>query len=193
MAVVQLHGCRAGWPHREQARSHRGSGLNMGFVSTGDRVWERACSRWRWFICMDVGLAGLIASKLAPIGVLGCTWVSCPLEIECGSELARDSGGSSAWMSGWLASSRASSLPQGGWVEHGVRVHWRSSVGASLLAMAVVQLHGCLFLTPHVRRSGIPHLQSRPITNPIRSSTSYALLDRHSPSLETSRKESHPP
>ena len=29
-------------------------------------MWERACSRWRWFSHMDVGLTGLIVSKPVP-------------------------------------------------------------------------------------------------------------------------------
>jgi hypothetical protein len=43
---------------------------------------------------MDAGLAGLIASRLAPTGGLCWIWILYSLKIECGSELARDGGGS---------------------------------------------------------------------------------------------------
>ena len=59
---------------------------------------------------MDVGLAGLIASRLAPTGFGVCmSFVSAEDPVW---ELARDSGGSVTWMLGLLASSRASPLPQ---------------------------------------------------------------------------------
>ncbi|CAH0228018.1 hypothetical protein SRABI06_02564 [Pseudomonas brassicacearum] len=76
-------------------------------------------------------------------------WMLCLLKIECGSEPARDGGGSATWMFDLLPSSRAGSLPQVFCVVSRRCEHPKPFVGASLLAMAVVQLHGCSTCCPH--------------------------------------------
>ena len=71
-------------------------------------MWERACSRWRWFSHMDVGLLASSRASSLPQRNSGCTRILCRLKIQCGSELARDGSGSVTWMLGQLAGS----LPQ---------------------------------------------------------------------------------
>jgi hypothetical protein len=94
-------------------------------------LWERACPQWRSVRRRNLECTGPIASKLTP--TLDC--IRPDHSINCGSELARDGGVSDAAILNVLAPSRASSHP-----------HWtaslrttRSTVGASLLAMAECQ------------------------------------------------------
>jgi len=121
MAVCQPLMIWLGWRHREQARSHR-----FLWWAT-DPLWEPACWRWRCVSRWCFDWAGAIASKLAPTGFCGGP------QTHCGSQPAGDSGMSVADALAGPAPSRAGSLPQVFVVGH------RSTVGASLLAMAVCQ------------------------------------------------------
>ncbi|MET3456233.1 hypothetical protein ABIC88_002807 [Pseudomonas kilonensis] len=82
--------------YREQARSHRGSVPDTNFLPAEDPMWERACPRWRWHIQHPGKLTRRYREQaLLPQRDLCQTQISCPLKIQCGSELARDGGGTS--------------------------------------------------------------------------------------------------
>ena len=67
-----------------------------------------------------------------------------------------DGGGSVTWMLGVPASSRASSLPQGGCAGYKFCVRWRLNVGAGLLAKAMCQLAVMLDVPASSRASFAP-------------------------------------
>ena len=122
------------WRHREQARSPQGLAACLDGVGLRDPMWERACSRWRW-VCWyrcwmgwrhrgqarsPQGLAACLdgVGLRDPVWERACSrwrWVCWP---RC-------------WM-GWRLRGQAR-LPQGSVM----CLNPRSSVGASLLAMAV--------------------------------------------------------
>ncbi|YAF60331.1 hypothetical protein DOCECA_09120 [Pseudomonas sp. E102] len=87
---------------------------------------------------------------------LGCPWDSCQPQIQCGSEPARDGGASvdeDAECAGVFASRLA---PTGGCVALGIQVSRRFNVGASLLAMAVLQLRKMLNVPASSRAGSLP-------------------------------------
>ncbi|MSU92683.1 hypothetical protein EB795_01775 [Pseudomonas mandelii] len=71
------------------------------------------------------------------------------LEIHCGSEPARDSSLSVTSIPNVPPPSRAGSLLHWIVVEHEIRMRWRSTVGASLLAIALCQSHQCRMCCRH--------------------------------------------
>ncbi len=76
--------CWPCWPHRRQAASHRVD-VVLDLVP-GTRLWEAACRRWLWSRrSRCVGLAGLIAGKPPPTGLM-LFWISC-LAPDCGRQL----------------------------------------------------------------------------------------------------------
>ncbi len=101
--------------------------------------------------CIDVGCAGVFASKLAPTVLLRLFTELMSTAGPCGSELARDSGGSACGEAGCARDNGGSACGEAGWagafasrlaptgfgVGSGCCGHPQSLVGASLLAIAV--------------------------------------------------------
>jgi hypothetical protein len=113
-------------------------GLGVGYACAAGPLWERACSRNRWFSHGDVGCAAAFASRLAPTEEMGWALDVHAPQNPCGSEPARESGGSVMEMLDVPPPSRAGSLPQRKWVGRWMCMRRRTHVGASLLAKAVV-------------------------------------------------------
>ena len=81
-------------PLREQARSHSGSASCLVCEFTEDQVWERACSRWRWVSRHPCSMCRPLREQArSHSGSASCLVLNSP-RIKCGSELARDGGGS---------------------------------------------------------------------------------------------------
>ncbi len=73
-------------PHREQARSHRGSRARLHFVPGRGQLWERGLPAKAVYRSQISGVCtGLIASRLAPTGDRGRGYISCLAGVNCGS------------------------------------------------------------------------------------------------------------
>ncbi len=86
----------------------------------------------------------------------GCSQMRRPPQITCGSELAREGGGSACIDVECDAAIASRLAPTGDGGVHRCGVHHRSSVGASLLAKAVGQLASMLNVTPSSRAGSLP-------------------------------------
>ncbi len=71
--------------HREQAHSYRVLCRKQNLSSNTNPLWERACSRKRWFSHIDVECATAIASRLAPTGFIGVHKIRYTPQIPCRS------------------------------------------------------------------------------------------------------------
>ncbi len=156
LAVGQLAAMLAGRPPSSKLGSHKGSRVVTRFVSTTHSSVGAS------LLAMAMGqlagmLDGLPSSRASPLpqGFSGGYKICVHHPFRCGSELARDGGGSGCGDVG-RATVIASKLGS----HRGSRVVTRfvstthSSVGASLLAMAMGQLAGML--------DGLPSSASKP-------------------------------
>ncbi len=79
--------CQQAHRHREQARSHRGSGANSGHVAGRNPMWERACSRWRQHIQHQCPQTHRYHEQARlPQGIWGELRSCSQTAIQCGSE-----------------------------------------------------------------------------------------------------------
>ncbi len=121
--------------HREQARSHTGSSVGKKLVfGTDPSVGAKLARDSGGSACLDVGYAGVIASKLAPTLDLQWTRNLCSAQIPLGEQsLLAIAVGQLAWILDMPASSRASPLPH--WIVSGQETCvWHSSLCGSELA-----------------------------------------------------------
>ncbi|WP_161798366.1 hypothetical protein [Pseudomonas ogarae] len=95
----------------------------------------------------NIDWPGLIASKLAPTEDLRRTQDQHPQQNQCGSELARDGGGSGNNNIDWPGLIASKLAPTEDCGVHKTNIHNRTNVGASLLAMAAST-------TPQIPRPG---------------------------------------
>ncbi len=102
-------------PHRQQARSHRGSRARLHFVPGRGQLWERGLPAKAVYRSQISGVyTGLIASRLAPTGDRGRGYISCLAGVNCGSVACpRRRCIGRRYLASIPASSRAGSLPQG--------------------------------------------------------------------------------
>ncbi|MCP1419014.1 hypothetical protein J3D47_003257 [Pseudomonas laurylsulfativorans] len=121
-------------------------------------LWERACSRWRSVSQHQCRMYRPHREQARSHNVRGCPQISRPTQINCGSGLARDSAVSvniNAGCAGLIASRLASTM----YVDVlRFRVRHRSTVGASLLAIAQCQSTSMLDVPASSRAGSLPQV-----------------------------------
>jgi len=125
---------------RGQARSHKGSGVFTDPAFTNNPCGSELARESGGSVWCDVECTAIFAGKPAPTWVLGCSQIRRSPLIPVGASLLAKAVGQFDVMLNVPALSRAGSLPHGFRGVHRFCVHQKSSVGASLLAMAVDRL-----------------------------------------------------
>ncbi|MNF88851.1 hypothetical protein D3C84_713540 [compost metagenome] len=128
---ISRQGCWLCGPHREQARSHRGSVVHQAIVCGRKSKCGSGLAREGGVSGDgDVGCAGLFAGKPAPTGIFGehriCVWQKSI----CGSGLAREGGVSGDGDVGCAGLFAGKPAPTGISGEHKICVWQRSNCGS---------------------------------------------------------------
>ena len=116
---------------------------------------------------MDVGLAGLFASKPAPTFDLQRTQNSYPTQTSCGSGLAREEASKPNIHVTEPPPSRTGSLPHSIFSGHKVHIQHRTTVGAGLLAKRPAHPTSSSTVTPPSRASPLPQEKCDPTKSQV--------------------------
>ncbi|CAH0296867.1 hypothetical protein SRABI06_04414 [Pseudomonas brassicacearum] len=118
------------------------------FLPTANPLWERACSRKRWASLHRCWMCYRHREQARSHSISRAPPSFCPPQTPCGSEPARESGGSSCIDVGCATAIASKLAPTVFRDRLRVSAHRKSLVGASLLAKAAAQPIEVLIRTP---------------------------------------------